>query len=387
MNKELSDLIKTVKALDNFVAVINEVQPTTEDIDILMDLSPGFCELISDLQKWTTNTNIDPDDDEEYKCLETAVESFVKKSDAIIGDETDFSSLTQPVDDLTLDIDSIDVTDDVPEHNDNEIPESKQAIVSVLKEKGTPTPLVYIESFAWWIAENCNNMKMNEARKIAQNTFLPYLSYQTINCALRQASHKKIVSKYYSIDKNRVIKSKNKQKPSNYVEFWYSPKKQPETLEEFFEEIVEKHSDKIYDKSKLPNIKVLGKANFIKDMPIDTYVKWANKIYEAGGTLSNDVMDTSKPIAYTKEELLEIMHVEIDLRRACILGAPTTPVPDYLVIIMICEGVIKFGKRKTNKLISYIKKNYGINPNPQQLFQVINGSYGRRISELFINFA
>ena len=387
MNKELSDLIKTVKALDDFVAVINEVQPTTEDIDILMDLSPGFCELISDLQKWTTNSNIDPDDDEEYKCLEAAVESFIKKSDSVTGDEIDLSSLTQPVDDLTaLDIDAIDVTDDdVPEHN--EISESKHAIVSVLKEKGTPTPLVYIESFAWWIAENCNNMKMNEARKIAQNTFLPYLSYQTVNCALRQASHKKIVSKYYSIDKNRVIKSKNKPKPSNYVEFWYSPKKQPETLEEFFEEIVEKHSDKIYDKSKLANIKVLGKANFVKDMPIDTYVKWANRIYEAGGTLSNEVMNTSKPIEYTKEELLEIMHVEIDLRRACILGAPTTPVPDYLVIIMICEGVIKFGKRKTNKLISYIKKNYGINPNPQQLFQVINGTYGRRISELFVNFA
>lgn len=378
MNKELSDLIKTVKELNDFVAVINEVQPTTEDIDILMDLSPGFYELISDLQKWTTNTNIDPDDDEEYN-LEAAVESFIESSDAVIGDEIDFSSLVQP-------IDSIDVNDDdVPEHN--EIPESKHAIVSVLKEKGTPTPLVYIESFAWWIAENCNNMKMNEARKIAQNTFLPYLSYQTINCALRQASHKKIVSKYYSIDKNRVIKSKNKAKPSNYVEFWYSPKKQPETLEEFFEEIVEKHSDKIYDKSKLANIKVLGKANFVKDMPVDTYVKWANRIYEAGGTLSNEVMNTSKPIEYTKEELLEIMHVEIDLRRACILGSPTTPVPDYLVIIMICEGVVKFGKRKTNKLISYIKKNYGINPNPQQLFQVINGTYGRRISELFVNFA
>lgn len=373
MNKELSDLIKTVKELNDFIAVINEVQPTTEDIDILMDLSPGFCELISDLQKWTTNTNIDPDDDEEYKCLEAAVESFIEKSDAMIGDEL-----------TAIDIDAIDVTDD--EHN--EIPENKQAIVSVLKEKGTPTPLVYIESFAWWIAENCNNMKMNEARKIAQNTFLPYLSYQTVNCALRQASHKKIVSKYYSIDKlNRVIRSKNKPKPSNYVEFWYSPKKQPETLEEFFEEIVEKHSDKIYDKSKLANINVLGKANFVKDMPIDTYVKWANRIYEAGGTLSNEVMNTSKPIEYTKEELLEIMHVEIDLRRACILGAPTTPVPDYLVIIMICEGVIKFGKRKTNKLISYIKKNYGINPNPQQLFQVINGTYGRRISELFVNFA
>lgn len=386
MNKELSDLIKTVKALDDFVAVINEVQPTTEDIDILMDLSPGLCDLISDLQKWTTNSNIDPGDDEEYKCLEPAVESLIETSDEVIGNEIDLSPLFQPVDDsIALDIDSSDSTNDVVEHN--EISESKQSSVSVLKKRGTPTPLVYIESFAWWIAENCNNMKMNEARKIAQNTFLPYLSYQTINCALRQASHKKIVSKYYSIDKNRVIKSKNKVKPSNYVEFWYSPKKQPETLEEFFEEIVEKHSDKIYDKSKITNIKVLGKANFVKDMPIDTYVKWANKIYEAGGTLSNDVMNTSKPIEYTKEELLEIMHVEIDLRRACILGAPTTPVPDYLVIIMICEGVLKFGKRKTNKLISYIKKNYGINPNPQQLFQVINGSYGKRISELFINFA